>query len=589
MSISKLRRSLRAQPRSAITLALLAFALVLTALLARQAHLAATSHRETAEKALHDYASLAAWEFRRYARSDMQATLMSAFVPSLLRLPQGDPTRGKLAPEDLAESAIRRTQFCACLDSARFFFRFEFRDSTLATAGIPVSPKLAAWVRDTIRGHYTATEIAGEPVRTVYGSVDGRNEMSIVLTNDAYITIVARVDGALRMLGYVLTRDYEGRPVAAYGFESDPTYFTKSLFGEIVAHQVLLPPSLLHGMRGDSVLSVAVHDPAGEEIYRSSARFPHRYASEDTLGERFGNLHVRVAIRPELAGQLVVGGLPRSRMPMLLALFILTSGLLVVALLNLRRQQELARLRTDFVSSVSHELRTPLAQIRLFAELLTMDKLRSDDERRRSARIIDQEARRLTYLVENVLNFARSERRANRLRLEDTEIAREINDVLDTFAPLTRAKDVTLHAELTEGLVASVDRAALHQILLNLLDNAVKYGPAGQTITVRARAAADRLLIEVIDEGSGIPAEERERIWEPYHRLERDAKSVAGSGIGLAVARELVELHGGRAWVEDARPRGARFIVALPLAGAGAHLGHAPPSRAPAPAEPVSI
>jgi signal transduction histidine kinase len=186
--------------------------------------------------------------------------------------------------------------------------------------------------------------------------------------------------------------------------------------------------------------------------------------------------------------------------------------------------------------------------------------------------------------VENVLNFARSERRASRLRLEDTEVAREVRDVLDTFAPLTRAKDVTLHAELTDGLVASVDRAALHQILLNLLDNAVKYGPAGQTITVRARAAADRLLIEVIDEGAGIPAEERDRIWEPYHRLERDAKSVAGSGIGLAVARELVELHGGRAWVEDARPRGARFIVALPLAGTMATS-----SPMPAAAEPVSI
>jgi signal transduction histidine kinase len=584
VSISKLRRSLRVQPRSAITLALLLFALVLTALLARQAHVAATSHRDTAEQALHDYASLAAWEFTRHARADVQATLMSAFVPSLLRLPQGDPTKGKLMPADLAPAAIRRTQFCACMDSARFFFRFEFRDSTLATSGYPVSPELAAWVRDTIRGHYTATEIAGEPVRTVYGSVDGRTEMSIVLTNDAYITIVARAAGALRMLGYVLTRDYEGRPVAAYGFESDPSHFTRPLFGEIVARQVLLPPSLLRGLRSDSVLSIAVHDPAGEEIYRSSARFAPRYASEDTLGGRFGNLHVRVAIRPEIAGQLVVGGLPRSRMPMLLALFILTSGLLLIALLNLRRQQELARLRTDFVSSVSHELRTPLAQIRLFAELLSLGKLRSDDERRRSARIIDQEARRLTYLVENVLNFARSERRANRLRLEDTEVAREVREVLDTFAPLTRAKDVTLHAELTDGLVASVDRAALHQILLNFLDNAVKYGPAGQTITVRARAAADRLLIEVVDEGAGIPAEERERIWEPYHRLERDAKSVAGSGIGLAVARELVELHGGRAWVEDARPRGARFIVALPLTGTVATA-----SRPHTPAEPVSI
>jgi signal transduction histidine kinase len=588
VSIFRLRRSLRAQPRTAITVALLLFALVLTALLAQQAQVAAASHRKTAEQALLDYASLAAWEFTRHAEADVQATLMSAFVPSLLRLPEGDPTKGKIDPENLARAAMWRTQFCACMDSARFFFRYDFRDSTLATSGFVVSPELADWVRDTIAGHFTATEIAGEPVRTVYGSVDGRTEMSIVLTNDAYITIVARAAGALRLLGYVLTRDMEGRPVTAYGFESDPAHFTKPVFGEIVARQVLLPPSLLKGLRGDSVLSIAVHDPAGEEIYRSSARFAPRYAREDTLDGRFGNLHVRVAIRPELAGQLVVGGLPRSRMPMLLALFILTTGLLLIALLNLRRQQELARLRTDFVSSVSHELRTPLAQIRLFAELLTMDKLRSDDERRRSARIIDQEARRLTYLVENVLNFARSERRANRLRLEDTEVAREIRDVLDTFAPLTRAKDVTLHAELTDGLVASVDRSALHQILLNLLDNAVKYGPAGQTITVRARAAADRLLIEVIDEGAGIPADERERIWEPYHRLERDAKSVAGSGIGLAVARELVDLHGGRAWVEDARPRGARFIVALPLAGAGA-LGQATPSREPAPAEPVSI
>lgn len=582
--LPRLRRSLRAQPRTAITVALLLFALALTALLARQAYLAARSHRVTAEQALKDYAKLAAWEFQRYARADMQATLMSAFVPSLLRLPQGDPTKGKFMPGDLAVAAIRRTQFCNCLDSARFFFRFEFLDSSLVTSGEDPSPQVAAWVRDTIRGHFTATEIAGEPVRTVYGSVDGRTEMSIVITNDAYITIVARVDGRLRMLAYVLSRSEDGRPVAAYGFETDPTHFVRPLFSEIVARQVLLPPSLVQGMRNDTVLSVAVHDPAGEEIYRSSARFPPRYAAEDTLGGRFGNLHVRVAIRPQMAEQLVVGGLPRSRMPMLLALFILTSGLLIVALLNLRRQQELARLRTDFVSSVSHELRTPLAQIRLFAELLSLGKLRSDDERRRSAKIIDQEARRLTYLVDNVLNFARSERRANRLRLEETDISREIHDVLDTFAPLTRAKDVTLHAELNEDLVADVDRAGLHQILLNLLDNAVKYGPAGQTITVRARAAADRLLIEVIDEGAGIPTEERERIWEPYHRLERDSKSVAGSGIGLAVVRELVELHGGRAWVEDARPRGARFIVALPLAGTVTT-----PSRVDAPAEPVSI
>ncbi|MDQ4079742.1 MAG: hypothetical protein M3125_03215, partial [Gemmatimonadota bacterium] len=106
--LPRLRRSLRAQPRTAITVALLLFALALTALLARQAYLAARSHRVTAEQALKDYAKLAAWEFQRYARADMQATLMSAFVPSLLRLPEGDPTKGKLLPADLASAAIRR-------------------------------------------------------------------------------------------------------------------------------------------------------------------------------------------------------------------------------------------------------------------------------------------------------------------------------------------------------------------------------------------------------------------------------------------------------------------------------------------------
>ena len=251
---------------------------------------------------------------------------------------------------------------------------------------------------------------------------------------------------------------------------------------------------------------------------------------------------------------------------MLVALFVIAAGLLTLALVQLRRQQELARLRTEFVSGVSHELRTPLAQIRWFAELLHLGKLRSEDERARSAGIIDQEARRLTYLVENVLNFSRSEKGANRVSPAPVDLDHEILEALELFAPLARARKMLVATALDASAVISLDRDAFRQILLNLLDNAVKYGPAGQTITVGSEIAGDRARVWVEDQGPGIPNEDRQRVWEPYVRLNRDAESATGgSGIGLSVVRELVSLHGGRTRAESAPGGGARVVIELPL------------------------
>ena len=275
---------------------------------------------------------------------------------------------------------------------------------------------------------------------------------------------------------------------------------------------------------------------------------------------------MRVSLNPKFANQLVVGGLPQSRLPMLMTLFVIAAGLLTVALVQLRRQQELARLRTEFVSGVSHELRTPLAQIRWFAELLHLGKLRSEDERARSAGIIDQEARRLTYLVENVLNFSRSEKGANRVSPAPVDLDHEILEALELFAPLARARKMLVATALDASAVISLDRDAFRQILLNLLDNAVKYGPAGQTITVGSEIAGDRARVWVEDQGPGIPNEDRQRVWEPYVRLNRDAESATGgSGIGLSVVRELVSLHGGRTRAESAPGGGARVVIDFPL------------------------
>jgi signal transduction histidine kinase len=202
-----------------------------------------------------------------------------------------------------------------------------------------------------------------------------------------------------------------------------------------------------------------------------------------------------------------------------------------------------------------------------------LGRVRSDEERERSLKIVDQEARRLTHLVENLLHFSRSERRLARLSLAPAPLAPLLREAVEGFAPLAAARGVTLYTEVTDGVVAPVDADALRQMLLNLLDNAVKYGPSGQTVTLCLNVIDGRAVVCVDDQGPGIPAADRERIWDRFWRLERDRGSaVAGTGIGLSVVRELVALHGGRAWAEDAPASerggrgGSRFVIELPLA-----------------------
>jgi signal transduction histidine kinase len=265
----------------------------------------------------------------------------------------------------------------------------------------------------------------------------------------------------------------------------------------------------------------------------------------------------------------VIGGLPGSRLPLILGLLLLAAGVGAASLVQLRRERELARLRDDFVSGVSHELRTPLAQIQMFAELLDDEKLRTDDERRRSTRILRQESRRLNHLIENVLQFSRSRRLPPRLALTEVDVGTAIADTVESFRPLADAREVELATEVAGGLTVRADAAVLRQMLVNLLDNAVKYGPRGQTVRVGARRENGVVRIRVSDEGPGVPASDRGRVWEPYHRLERDANGpVGGSGIGLAVVRELTLRQGGAVTVEDAAGGGAEFVIELPAAPA---------------------
>jgi len=269
---------------------------------------------------------------------------------------------------------------------------------------------------------------------------------------------------------------------------------------------------------------------------------------------------VRVRLPAAVAGRLVVAR-PVSRLPVLLGLLALTAGLAIVAARQLRREQDLVRLRADFTSSVSHELRTPLTQILLFAETLELGRAGGEDARREAIDIIVQEARRLAHLVENVLHFSRAERQMIRVKKEMLAVAPLVREITERFVPLAGNAALRIRAELDERLVAQVDSECLHQILINLLDNAVKYG--GGAVIVRTSLHDAHARIEVEDGGAGIPAADRERIWKPFVRLRR-SDGVPGSGIGLAVVRQLVAAHGGRTAIEDVSGGGTRFVVELP-------------------------
>jgi signal transduction histidine kinase len=539
---------------------LLLLAVIVTALLAYRAHQAASAHRSTAEQTLREYAAFAAFQLKNATLNVMINQHRLALGPVMR---WGTRPDSSLDPERIAELVQGQASACRCLSGARFYYRVSVDDSTISATSAPLANKQALrWFRDTIITHaIDATRQGERPVprtETVPGIVVG----AILLT-----PIPARIDGQSVIFVPSVTLDGFGKPLTVYGFATDPGPYVSDAIGRSIQGRRLLPPALTRGIPIDSIIAVRVLDLEDAVVYQNSPTFDSRYDALDTL-ESHG-LQFNVAINPVMADRLIIGGMPRSNLASLIGLFGLSAGLLVLVLYQLVRQQELVRLRSEFVSGVSHELRTPLAQIRVLAELLRLGKIPSEERRERSLRIIDQEARRLTFLVESILNFSGLDR--DKVVPTMTDVAAEIDEIITGFEPLASNHGVNLEMNLERGLVANVDPAALRQILLNLLDNAVRYGPDGQTVKVTTESHNGTWRLTVEDQGTGIPATERERIFEPYYRMNRDARGEkGGSGIGLAVVRGLVEKHGGHVTVGDpVAGSGARFSLELPVAGPG--------------------
>jgi signal transduction histidine kinase len=344
-----------------------------------------------------------------------------------------------------------------------------------------------------------------------------------------------------------------------YGFAVDTEVVNRSVFRPLVSQMARLVG--VANIPNDSALALRVTDEAGQLVFRTGGRIDEERASRFRLGDIWGGFVVTASIRAVAADQLLAAAVPTSPMPLLIALLGIALLLVSAALVLLWRTVDLARLRTDFTSSVSHELRTPLTQILLYAETLEMDRDESPEDRRRSIGIVTREARRLMHLVENVLRLSRAERGTVEVQPRAQPLAPILEEIIDGFEPIARARSVTVELRVTAPLFAFVDDNALRRIVLNYLDNAVRYGPTGQTVTVSAEPRGGRTRVSVEDEGPGIVPADRERIWKAFTRaVHASQASDSSCGIGLAVVRDLVRAHDGH-WGVEPGLRGSRFFA----------------------------
>ena len=535
-------------PRKAPLLLLLT-SLALAGLGAVQAWRAQRSHRATADALLTDYGAFVAWSY-----ADQWTGLLNSSLSSTLNGIRSAVARGQVTDECLALLLGPLEHLagpdCGCGVAlggpAGWAFHVTYSDGEPVTRTVGPAP-LAAQRQRIIAAVLEHTRRAYAP-----GQSHG-------------LIRVPRKDPARALLLAYTVMPISRTDTVVYGFEVDRDRFA-TLFERAFDRSELLPPSLSRGRPNGELVAVSYTSPDSQVLYRSGTDTALTHPAEQRVPELAGGGVIHASVLPEVADQLIIGGLPRDRLPLLLGVFVLASALALAAVRQLYRENQLARLRSDFVASVSHELRSPLAQARLFVETLRLGRAPTEAHREWALANIDRETQRLAGLVENVLAFSRAERGAlAELELCPADVGEEVAATAAGFVPLAPKGLAQLDVRTLPGLRALVHPDSLRQVLLNLLDNAVKYGPRGQTVRVETAQAPDGIRIAVEDEGPGVTADEREAIFEPFRRGRATLNgAIAGSGIGLSVVRELVHAHGGRVWVETAPGGGARFVVLLP-------------------------
>lgn len=239
----------------------------------------------------------------------------------------------------------------------------------------------------------------------------------------------------------------------------------------------------------------------------------------------------------------------------------------LIVLTDITELQRLGRVRREFVANISHELRTPLTSLQILVDTLANELLPNSPAQTWVNKLQNQ-LDALHQLSQELMDLALIESGQMPIKLVPTPLAALVANVLQVFQPQIERKRLTLHQDLPDALNVLADATGAQRVLGNLLHNAIKFTPSGGQITLRARQIDEMVEIQVQDTGIGIPADALPRIFERFYKVDpaRTVGKTRSTGLGLAIAKHLVEAHGGRIWVESTEGKGSTFHFTLPLA-----------------------
>ncbi|MFL6192620.1 MAG: sensor histidine kinase [Thermoanaerobaculia bacterium] len=382
--------------------------------------------------------------------------------------------------------------------------------------------------------------------------------------------MVEEKDPAFRILLYPITDD-SSRLVGVAGMVLDEGYFRRHVLPMAVRNAVSVH---FPGKEHEPIISV--EDSRGQVVFAtdqlqdgSGRRRP--VEASMPFSSVFTDWTISVASRDAMPALMTRRNL-MVNLGLSAALATVLLGGLLLAFRTASREMKLSRMKNEFVSNVSHELRTPLASIRVFAEFLRLGRFGGLEKVREYGDYIETESRRLTQLINNILDFASIESGRKTYRFERSDVREVVSETLKTFGVRLRQDGFTIHLDGAETPLPPVrlDPGAIAQSISNLLDNAVKYSrdndPGGKDIHVALRRDGDFVVIAVEDHGVGIPRDEQRKIFDRFHRVSTGlVHDVKGSGLGLAIVRHIVEAHRGRVSVESRPGEGSTFSIHLPV------------------------
>ncbi len=354
------------------------------------------------------------------------------------------------------------------------------------------------------------------------------------------------------------------RIVGTAGLIADTSYFTDTY----------LPSAIDASLRSHfseselAELQVSVVDETGNRRWYSAP--PPAGATDIVVPMPFVFSKWKVTMTPRWPSQdQVARRYFTLSMTLTIVMIALVAGAVVLSLRAADRELRLSEMKTDFVSNVSHELRTPLASIRVFGELMRAGRVTDPVRVHEYGELIESESRRLTQLINNILDFSRIESGRKRYEFETVNPVELVSETVSTFVPQARLLgfEVDLEAPASSVPAVRVDASSLAQALLNLLDNAVKYSGDSRRVVVRVEFEGPGVAISVIDHGIGIPPDELAQIFNRFHRVSSSlVHDVKGAGLGLALVKHIVESHGGRITVSSRPGAGSTFMIHLPPA-----------------------